>query len=85
MSTFAIPNEKRWVRITVSTQDSQSCNRSSILLPSTKRAESENFLLFFHYLLMLYIASRAAELRSAFILPKFQAKVRSTQRPVVLT
>ena len=32
--TFAFPI--RWVRITVSTQDSQSCNRSSILLPSTK-------------------------------------------------
>ncbi len=29
---------RRWVRITVSTQDSQSCNRSSILLPSTKKA-----------------------------------------------
>ena len=26
-----------WVRITVSTQDSQSCNRSSILLPSTRK------------------------------------------------
>lgn len=37
------------------------------------------------YLLILYMASLAAELRSAFILPKFQAKVRSTQRPVVLT
>ena len=35
MSIFAIPT-KCWVRITVSTQDSQSCNRSSILLPSTK-------------------------------------------------
>ena len=33
---FAIPKIKRSARITVSTQDSQSCNRSSILRPSTK-------------------------------------------------
>ena len=38
---FAFP--KRWVRITVSTQDSQSCNRSSILLPSTKSLGSKDF------------------------------------------
>ena len=30
------PKQKRSVRITVSTQDSQSCNRGSIPLPSTK-------------------------------------------------
>ena len=35
----------RWVRITVSTRDSQSRNRSSILLPSTKRGDAS--LLFF--------------------------------------
>ena len=32
-----IPKIKRSARITVSTQDSQSCNRSSILRPSTKK------------------------------------------------
>ena len=37
MHIFAVQT-KRWVRITVSTQDSQSCNRSSILLPSTRKA-----------------------------------------------
>ena len=37
ISTFAIPNDKRSVRITVSTQDSQSCNRGSIPLPTTKK------------------------------------------------
>ena len=35
--TFAIPNEKWSVRITVSTQDSQSCNRGSIPLPTTPK------------------------------------------------
>ena len=48
MPTFVIPNEKSgsqntqwgkdnkcWVRITVSTQDSQSCNMGSIPVPST--------------------------------------------------
>ena len=34
--------EQCWVRITVSTQDSQSCNRSSILLPSTKVPKGAN-------------------------------------------
>ena len=37
-SYLCTPN--RWVRITVSTRDSQSRNRSSILLPSTKSAAS---------------------------------------------
>ena len=51
--------------------------------PTTKQLAS--FCAPPRHLLILYMASRAAELRSAFILPKFQAKVRSTQRPVVLT
>ena len=37
--TFAFPKEKRSVRITVSTQDSQSCNRGSIPLPTTKTGQ----------------------------------------------
>ena len=37
MHIFAIQT-KRWVRITVSTRDSQSRNRSSILLPSTRKS-----------------------------------------------
>ena len=46
MRTFAIPNETtRSVRITVSTQDSQSCNRGSIPLPSTKAVLMTAFLL----------------------------------------
>ena len=36
---ICIPNDRRWVRITVSTRDSQSRNRSSILLPTTRRPE----------------------------------------------
>ena len=39
---------KRSVRITVSTQDSQSCNRGSIPLPTTKKARFSASL--FHYL-----------------------------------
>ena len=46
LRTFAIPNEKRSVRITVSTQDSQSCNRGSIPLPSTRKASQKRG--FFH-------------------------------------
>ena len=46
ISTFAIPNDKRSVRITVSTQDSQSCNRGSIPLPTTKKAAQTSC--FFH-------------------------------------
>ena len=42
ISTFAIPNDKRSVRITVSTQDSQSCNRGSIPLPTTKKQFKSN-------------------------------------------
>ena len=43
---FAIP--KRWVRITVSTQDSQSCNRGSIPLPTTKKEEFASANSFFY-------------------------------------
>lgn len=49
-------NETSSVRITVSTQDSQSCNRSSILLPSTKAGLQD--LLFF-YILFLSVVSNS--------------------------
>lgn len=59
MPTFAIPNEKTtfgkqnncWVRITVSTQDSQSCNMGSITVPSTKSESWSVGQLFFSYIL----------------------------------
>ena len=57
LSTFAIPNEKCWVRITVSTQDSQSCNRSSILLPSTTKKVSIHFEAFFAIFLQVLKAA----------------------------
>ena len=44
-SYLCTPN--RWVRITVSTRDSQSRNRSSILLPSTKSAAFKRGSAFF--------------------------------------
>lgn len=63
MPTFAIPNEKTtfgkqnncWVRITVSTQDSQSCNMGSIPVPSTKSESwSVGQLFFFIYLISFW-------------------------------
>lgn len=64
MPTFAIPNEKTtfgkqnncWVRITVSTQDSQSCNMGSIPVPSTKSESWSVGRLFFFisYLILAF-------------------------------
>ena len=62
---FAIPKIKRSARITVSTQDSQSCNRSSILRPSTRKAPNhliKSLLIFIvrPFSEMLYTLSTAA-------------------------
>ena len=46
ITTFAIPN--RGIRLTVRTRDSQSLNRSSILLSRTKGADSQRIGSFFY-------------------------------------